>query len=81
MTYTTDIGAELQWNRASASPGKISRTHYAFSKGVQAHHTGCNECPYLAGGEAARHWHAGWSLAADRAERFAAAMSEDRRRW
>lgn len=70
MTYLSDISAELALNVNSARPGKISRTHYAFGKGAQAYHMGrsVNDCEYLAGGEAARHWLAGWNDAAKQFE-------------
>ena len=67
MTLMDDMAAERAWNSECSRPGKppISRKHYAFQQGLVAYHAGCHECPHLAGGNAWRHWYAGWHEAAN----------------
>jgi hypothetical protein len=59
MTYQSDMAAEAAWNSASSRPGRqVHRTHPAYVRGMDDYHAGRSECPYLEGGEAARHWNA-----------------------
>jgi hypothetical protein len=65
MSYIDDLQAESNWHAESGRPGKpaIMRHHYGYRRGQADFRDGKTASPYLAGGEADRHWHAGFRAA------------------